>query len=363
MGVLTAIALVLAPIPATAQPVTVGQEAASAQQAATAQQATATQQGRPAGAHAPALRWFKGNTHTHTLNSDGDSTPDDVVRWYREHRYHFLVLSDHNYLTAVEGLNAALGADDRFVLIPGEEVSDQFEKAPVHLNALNLRTTVPPQGGSSVADVLSRNVAAIRAAGALSQVNHPNFGWAITAADLLRAPGLQLLEIFNGHPAVNNLGGGGVPGTEAIWDTLLSAGVPVRGVATDDAHQFQAPWNLTASRPGQGWVMVRAPELTAEAVIDALARGDVYASTGVELEDVTASASEVTVRVKVAGTTKYRVLFIGRGGRVLAEVTDTPAVYSIRGDEGYVRAKVIDSNGKIAWTQPIVVRAGGQSGS
>jgi hypothetical protein len=30
-------------------------------------------------------RWYKGNTHTHTLNSDGDSTPDDVVRWYREH--------------------------------------------------------------------------------------------------------------------------------------------------------------------------------------------------------------------------------------------------------------------------------------
>lgn len=31
-------------------------------------------------------RWFKGNTHTHTLNSDGDSTPDEVVRWYRELR-------------------------------------------------------------------------------------------------------------------------------------------------------------------------------------------------------------------------------------------------------------------------------------
>ena len=36
---------------------------------------------------AGSLRWFKGNTHTHTLNSDGDSSPDDVVRWYRDHRY------------------------------------------------------------------------------------------------------------------------------------------------------------------------------------------------------------------------------------------------------------------------------------
>ena len=30
------------------------------------------------------LSWYKGNTHAHTLNSDGDSTPDDVVKWYRE---------------------------------------------------------------------------------------------------------------------------------------------------------------------------------------------------------------------------------------------------------------------------------------
>ena len=32
------------------------------------------------------------NLHTHTLNSDGDSTPEEVVRWYREHGYQFLVL-------------------------------------------------------------------------------------------------------------------------------------------------------------------------------------------------------------------------------------------------------------------------------
>src|SRR5262249_35562070 len=42
----------------------------------------ATQSGR---APEPSRHWYKGNTHTHTLNSDGDSTPDDVVKWYREH--------------------------------------------------------------------------------------------------------------------------------------------------------------------------------------------------------------------------------------------------------------------------------------
>src|SRR4029453_2308208 len=72
------------------------------------------------------LRWYKGNTHTHTLNSDGDSTPDDVVRWYREHGYHFVTLTDHNYLTSVDGLNALPGADDQFLVMKGEEVSDTF---------------------------------------------------------------------------------------------------------------------------------------------------------------------------------------------------------------------------------------------
>ena len=52
----------------------------------------------------PAAKWYRGNTHTHTLNSDGDSTPDEVVRWYREHGYQFLVLTDHNFLTSVAGL-------------------------------------------------------------------------------------------------------------------------------------------------------------------------------------------------------------------------------------------------------------------
>ena len=81
---------------------------------------------RPPASQAPppsSPRWFKGNTHTHTVNSDGDSTPDEVVRWYREHGYNFLVLTDHNYLTAVDGLNAVHGAAEKFIVVRGEEVT------------------------------------------------------------------------------------------------------------------------------------------------------------------------------------------------------------------------------------------------
>src|SRR6187431_384148 len=85
-----------------------------------------------------ATRWFKGNLHTHTVNSDGDSTPDDVVRWYRERDYQFLVLTDHNYLTSVDGLNAVHGADDKFVVVKGEEITDRYDGKPLHINGLNM---------------------------------------------------------------------------------------------------------------------------------------------------------------------------------------------------------------------------------
>src|SRR5262245_39362800 len=134
----------------------------------------------------PPQAWFKGNTHTHTLNSDGDSTPDEVVRWYREHGYQFLVLTDHNFLTPVDGLNALHGADQKFLVVKGEEVTDKVPDKALHINALDPSTSVEPQGGSSVVEVLQRNVDAIRKANGVPHINHPNFYWAITPDDLGR---------------------------------------------------------------------------------------------------------------------------------------------------------------------------------
>lgn len=301
----------------------------------------------------PPMRWWKGNTHAHTLNSDGDSSPDDVARWYREHGYHFLVLTDHNHLTSVEGLNALMGADDQFVILPGEEVTDRFREAPLHINGLLVRERVAPQGGTSVSDVIQRNVDAIRRANGVPHLNHPNFGWAVTAEDLKQVRNDRLFEIYNGHPLVNNDGGGDRPGLEAMWDDILSSGKLLYGLATDDAHHFKRPWDPTASRPGQGWVFVRAPRLDGRSIIEALERGDFYSSTGVELQDVTFRDRRLTVTVKPAGVSKYRIVFIGREGRVLHEARTPSATYEMRAGDGYVRAVVHDSNGKRAWTQPV----------
>ena len=90
------------------------------------------------------LAGYKGNLHTHTLNSDGDSTPDEVVRWYREHGYDFLVLTDHNFVTEVDGLNAVQGAPGKFLVVRGEEVTSRVER-----QADSRQRSRPPPPGQS----------------------------------------------------------------------------------------------------------------------------------------------------------------------------------------------------------------------
>jgi hypothetical protein len=313
-----------------------------------------------AGQTAPApttpTRWYKGNTHTHTVNSDGDSTPDEVVQWYRTHGYQFLVLSDHNFLTNVDGLNALHAADEKFLVVRGEEVTARAAEKPVHVNGLDVTRLVDAYSGTTVVETLQRNIDGIRAASGAPHINHPNFGWALTVADLQTARNYKLFEVYNGHPTVNNHGGGGVPGLEEVWDRLLTGGTIVYGLATDDAHVFKDPGNPMVSGPGRGWVAVRAPRLEAGALTAALERGDFYASTGVVLDEVTPTEMSLAVKVRAEVTSKYRVQFIGRGGQVLSEVNEPSASYTFKGTEGYVRVKVLESNGRIAWVQPVVVR-------
>ena len=325
----------------------------------------------PAQTPAPELRWFKGNTHTHTINSDGDSPPDVVVRWYRENGYHFVVITDHEFLTDVAPLNALLGANGKFLVVRGQEVTQILpdsthpdRRRQGHVNAINLTRVVLPQGGATLAESYARNLAAIRAAGGLPQVNHPNWRWSVRLNDMLDLPDSTIFEIRNGHPGINSLGGTDAAGnialsTEALWDSLLTRGKLLFGAGTDDAHYFTRPWDRSAPRPGQSWIFVRARELTPDAIVAALRRGEFYASTGVTLGDYRTEPGFIAltiVHTRGAGEdTRFRTEFIGRGGRVLATVHGLSARYDIRGDEGYVRARITDSNGQQAWTQPVML--------
>lgn len=287
-----------------------------------------------------AVSWFKGNTHTHTLESDGDSPPAEVVKWYHEHGYSFLVITDHDKITRVE--------DSPILLIPGEEITDRIPGKPLHMNAIGLREVVKPGGGATVVETMQRNIDAARAAGGIVAVNHPNFGWAFGSDELMQMKGFTLLEIASGHPYVNMAG---PPSVEEMWDVLLTAGKKVWGIAVDDSHHLKRPWDKNMAPPGKAWIVVRAEKLDEPSILDSLRRGDFYASTGVEIADYQISGKTITVSIAAKGQARYRTLFIGPNGRVLAETLTNPANFTVP-DGGYVRAKVIDSNGLTAWLQP-----------
>lgn len=295
--------------------------------------------------------WYKGNTHTHTTESDGDSPPEYVARWYRDHGYDFLVLSDHNVL--YDPANLAHLVDSTFLLIPGEEVTSGFRGRPVHLNGLNLHELVEPRREPTLVGTIQANVDGIREKEGVPHINHPNFGWAFGAGELAQVENDRLLEIFNGHPAVHNQGGGGYPGMEEIWDVLLTGGKRVYGIAVDDAHHFQGEFSRTRSNPGRGFVVVRAPALEAGAIMSALEEGRFYASTGVELEEVRVEGTRLSIRIVPRGSFRYTTTFIGDGGRTLKTVHGTEAFFDLEAPVRYVRALVRDSGGAVAWVQPV----------
>jgi hypothetical protein len=389
----------------------------------------------------PPLRWWKGNIHTHTLWSDGDDFPEMVAEWYRTHGYNFLALSDHNILSdgqrwmtekaiAKRGGETVLpkyrarfgphwvetrgepGTDQyeirlkplnefrslveqrgEFIMIVGEEISDSVAGKPVHMNATNLRDLLQPLSGETVAAAIRANLRAAEDQAQrigreiLVHLNHPNFHYGVTAEDLGEVIEERFFEVYNGHPGVNQLGDADHVSVERIWDLANTLrivkwqGPPLMGVATDDSHAYH---QANGATPGRGWIMVRARHLTPESLIRAMKRGELYASSGVELDEIEYSSStrELKVRVRPVANTSYTIEFIGsraprqspsggqeiqldsdRIGVVLARYQSPEATYTLRGDELYVRAVVtansphanpsIPNQREQAWTQPV----------
>ena len=377
-------------------------------------------------------RWYRGNTHTHTLWSDGDAPPEHAVKWYVDNDYDFLVLSDHNVMqqgerwfaitpdgrldpTKIDALETTFGPDwvetrqvedatemrlrtlaelktrfeakGDFLLIPGEEVTDRYRLAEVHINALNLERTIDPQHGDSVEETIQNNLDAIAAQGVetgrsvLAHLNHPNFRGSLGVENLANMKGERFFEVYNGHRSVDNEGASAKHSTETLWDLALTRrlrdgagdGAILFGLATDDAHDHYE--RDAVSVPGRGWIMVRSNSLQADAIVDAMKRGDFYASSGVFLEDIVVADDTMKITIKADPGVTYTTEFIGIMGsddpettkpRVLASTTANPAVHRLSGDELYVRARVVSDRPhpkpyakgdfEQAWIQPVTVQ-------
>ena len=313
----------------------------------------------------PGANWYKGNIHTHTDaggprigypqgDPAADSDPETVTRWYRRHGYDFLVLSDHNHLTLLD-YKPGKRRFRRPLMIPGEEVSLRIHNGTkaIHLGAIGISRLVEPIDAADVVPTLQANVDAVREADGIAAINHPNFTWAFDHEAISQVRGAHLLEIYNGHPRVNVDGAGGRPGYEEIWDKVLSSGLPIWGVATDDSHQFSGEFGPHRINPGRGWVMVRAARLDQESILRGLQAGEFYSSTGVTLDEVEQGAYGMYLKVRQDGDAVYTTRFVGSDGVTLSEVFGLEATYGRRGDEPYFRATVISSTGARAWTQPV----------
>jgi hypothetical protein len=293
------------------------------------------------------MSWFRGNLHTHTSNSDGDSPPDVVVAWYRDAGYDFLVITDHDLVTLPSDHAAHAG---RMLLIAGEEVS----AGSIHVNGLGIREVVEPRLARSglAGDTLQENVSAVRAAGGVPTVNHPNFRWQLQPADLLALAGCALFEVHNAGPETNGLGRPGHPSHEELWDLVLSAGKRFFGVAVDDAHHFRS-WGRPYSNPGRAWVVVESDALDEPSILEAIDGGRFYASTGVAIHAVSATRDELAIDIEPHWDLAYRTTFIGGGGQVLDVVDGVEPRFRLAdAPADYVRARVEDSDGLLAWVQP-----------
>ncbi|MDI6827855.1 MAG: CehA/McbA family metallohydrolase [Armatimonadota bacterium] len=296
--------------------------------------------------------WARGSLHAHTTNSDGDSPPQVVADWYRDNGYQFLAITDHEKLTDPAPLDK--NPNDNFILISGEELAMPGKGAPIHANAFGIRETIKaPSRTFNAGRSVRRLVETIRNAGGIPMVNHPNWENGLLHNDLLYINGPYILEIANMGEGSKNEGNYARLSTEQIWDYLLSNGQDVYASATDDMHSIK-DGPTGPNGPGKGWVVAKVRELTPQAVLASLMKGEFYSSTGVELADYSFDGRQFKVKVAPKPSQTYLIRFIGLWGSILQETEGTSATYMVNEEtnrNSYVRCKVICSNGTVAWTQ------------
>lgn len=402
-----------------------------------------------ASAQEPAPRWWKGNLHTHSLWSDGDDFPEMIADWYKKQGYQFLALSDHNILADKERWIAAAktptgqaaldkylqrfgsewvrlretnGAKEvrlkmlsefrkpleepgRFLMIPSEEITAKN----IHINATNVQELILPYTGfdqnnsESIVKAIQRTLNTVKeqrertGVPMIAHVNHPNFKWALTAEELMLLDNDLFFEVYNGHPQVFSRGDAEHASTDRVWDIILTERLGrlnkgiVYGLATDDSHNYHNEPKKN-SRPGRGWVVVRAKTLDAPSLIAGLETGDFYASSGVMLKDMRREKNRISLEIEAEPGVTYITEFIGtrKGANtasepVLGEHEQPPRVtrrygkdigailavsdslnpsYTLQGNELYVRAHITSSKRKAdpaepgefeqAWVQPII---------
>jgi hypothetical protein len=318
---------------------------------------------------APAERWLRGSTHVHARPSGDSTTPiADVITWYEQRGYDFIVLTDHNKVSELgpgrdtSGRPTIRDPADGLIVFAGTELTHNPRgclppghaggACRIHVNVLGV--TARPPGKIDWPDRTTKDrvakyasaLAAARTLGGIPQVNHPQWYWGMTPDVLVEIArrGIVLFELANVQFPTWNAGDADHPSTEALWDAALARGVTLWAVASDDAHDYEGRGPYP---PGGGWIVVRARR-DPDAILEAIAAGRFYASTGVELDRAEVVNGELVV--EVAESAGHTIELIENGARV-ATVDGKIARRAVPAS-GYVRAVVTRRDGAKAWVQP-----------
>lgn len=272
---------------------------------------------------------LRGNLHAHSTRSDGRAAPQAMLDAYAQAGHGFTMLSDHDrWLDAEE--SAAL--DPRgMILLRGQEVTREGE----HL------LQVGGSAGVAADEDRQRVIDAIRAAGGLAVLNHPNW---FREQDHWPQERLMAMHGYAGIEVVTAL----IDELEGDrwafnrWDRLLGHGRRVWGFAHDDAHGIE--------QVGRAWNVVYPRSHDAEGVLAALATGRFAASTGLDLGSVTVDDDTVTVHCPGA----QRIIAIADWGRRVAQVDGTSLRATLPAKATYLRFACLGSAERGVWTQPFV---------
>ena len=293
--------------------------------------------------------FLKGGLHCHTTRSDGKGTPEETIQMHIEHGYDFLALTDHRFYNRK---NFIPGSD--IIIVPGMEFDNTIESQngfrcfhTVCIGADDASNTYSQgerfeSGKAKNQEEYQPYLDRIHAAGNMTVYCHPE--WSSTPARYFEnMKGNFAMEIWNSGCVIED----GMDANAAYWDELLGQGKKIFGVATDDGHQMYQHCN--------GWVMVNA-EKNIPSILSALSEGRFYSSCGPVIKDFYIENGEA---VLISEPVKSITFHCERHPNDMEERTDcslTRHTCKLNNNYTYVRASVMDGEGRRAWTNPIYIK-------
>ncbi|NLA54112.1 MAG: CehA/McbA family metallohydrolase, partial [Clostridiales bacterium] len=174
---------------------------------------------------------LKGDTHTHTVHSDGWYTVDEAIARARQDRLDYLFITDHNSMTS----NAFLRSYPDLTVLPGVEVT-YFDG---HYNLFGLERPIKTYVANSRDEVLAI-MREGKEKGALVSLNHPcdrSCGWTYGIGSDVPS---DMVEIWNGPFTPYN------QGCINLWQEQLCDGRIWPAIGGSDCHRAELFRNVAA---------------------------------------------------------------------------------------------------------------------